>query len=355
MRTKNSLLKPPALPAGGRLGIVATASPIDGVSEELVQRGYERLRDMGYEVVEAPNCRTRVGHTAGTVRQRAQALHRFFRDPEIDGILAFWGGLQSHQLLEHLDYDLIRANPKPLVGYSDLTPLLNTITARSKIVTFHGPAAITFCKPILFDYSVDWFRTLLVDGSESVEYRPPETVSTNAWWKNEQDEQHEQDEQDEQDGMIERESGGWRAWRSGEATGPIMGGNLGSLLVCAGTPWWPRLDGALLFVEEDEAESPETVDRMFTQLRQMGVFDRIAGLVVGRFPDTVAFTADDSFEVILERAMEGYDLPVLLDCDFGHTDPILTLPLGVECTLQTDPPRLALAESAVRSTPHAAR
>jgi muramoyltetrapeptide carboxypeptidase len=136
--------------------------------------------------------------------------------------------------------------------------------------------------------------------------------------------------------------------RSGTARGRIIAGNLGTMLLLAGTPYWPDLRGAILCVEEDENETPATVDRCFTQLRHLGVYDVIAGLVVGRFPPTVGFSKEDSLEEILLTATRGCTFPIGIDFDFGHWDPIFVLPNGVQAELSvTETARLTILEPAV--------
>ena len=326
------IIRPPPLSSGATLGVIATSSPIDEGGQALVERGYDRLREKGFEVVEAPNCRRLVGHAAGTVAERVEALHGFFADPGIDGIISFWGGQQTHQLLEHLDWELIARNPKVLVGYSDTTSLLNAITHRTGLVTFCGPAVITFAKPTLFDYSWRWFRRVLMEGGASLRYEASPVCSDNAWYERD----------DEQ--MIERPAPGWRCFRPGHTRGPIVGGHLGTLLLLAATPYWPEMQGRILFAEASEGDSPERLDRMFTQLRQMGVLDALAGLIVGRVPASAGFSPEDSLEMILETALEGIELPVLLDIDFGHTDPLFAFPLGVSCALDADRGGISLCE-----------
>lgn len=329
---KSELIRPSALPPGATLGVIATSSPINGGGDALIERGYERLRDKGFDIVEAPNCRSKYGHAAGTIEERADALHAFFADPDIDGIIAFWGGLNTHQILEYLDWELIAENPKPLVGYSDVTCLSNAITQMTGLVTFSGPAVITFAKPTLFDYSWRCFERVLMEGGERLNYEPSPVCSDNAWYEHEDKK------------MVEKPAPGWRCYQPGEASGPIVGGNLGTLLLLADTPYWPDMEGCILFAEEDEDESPGTIDRMFTQARQMGIFDQIAGMVVGRFAACVEFGDDDSFEMILDDALAGYDFPVMLDVDFGHTDPLMTFPLGVECRMDAGEGTIELTE-----------
>lgn len=328
----NQIIRPPRLEKGATLGVIATSSPIDKAGDALVERGYARLRDKSFEVVEAPNCRTHRGHAAGTIQERVDALHAFFADLNIDGIISFWGGMQTHQLLEYLDWDLIAANPKPLVGYSDLTALTSAITQMTGLVTFSGPAVITFAKPTLFDYSWRCFEQVLMQGGDTLAYEPSPIFSDNPWYERDDNK------------MLEQPAPGWTCYREGEASGPIVGGNLGTLLLLAGTPYWPDMQGRILFVEEDEVESSATLDRMFTRARQMGVFDQISGMVIGRMASSVELSEDDSLEMILDDALRGYDFPVMVDVDFGHTDPLLTFPLGVKCRVDAGQGTLELIE-----------
>lgn len=265
--------------------------------------------------------RNTIGHTAGSVADRVLALHDFYLDPSVHGILAFWGGANSHQLLEHLDFKLIRQHPKPLIGYSDLTALQNGIFTKSGLISYSGPAVISFCKPIVPDFTWKHFQSAVIDGAWPITVRPAERACTNLDWKKET--------------MRFKPSKGWRVFRRGEAKGRIQGGHLGTLLLLAGTPYWPPMKGVILFAEYTGDEPPEILDRYFTQLRHMGVYDEIAGLVVGRSEKSPQWTPNDTLEMILEGALKGYGFPVMTEVDFGHTDPIFTFPVGGQCALST--------------------
>lgn len=330
------LIKPNRLEKGSTIGIVATGNPINRAGEDAIQRGYSRLREMGFEIVEAPNLRKQYGHTAGTVQERVDTLHDFFENPEIDAIMAFWGGFQSHQLLEYLDYKLIQKNPKIFVGFSDTTSLLNGIRAKTGLVTFLGPAAITFAKPELLPYTKRCFEHVLIEGKTPFKLQASKEYSDNEWWMHPQKK------------MIMNHTDGWKTYNKGIVKGQIIGGNIGTLLLLMGTPYFPDLKGKIFFVEDDEEEKPQTVDRFFTQLRQIGAFDKIKGLAIGRWPTKVGFSKTDSFEIILDDALKGYNIPVLYDVDFGHTDPLLTIPLGITCKLDASKKEITYLESSVR-------
>jgi len=141
---------------------------------------------------------------------------------------------------------------------------------------------------------------------------------------------------------------GYTIVKTGIAEGPILTGNTGTLLLLAGTPYLPTFDGVVLMLEDDESETPETIDRYFTQLRHMGAYDKIAALVVGRFPSKVDFDPDFPLKDIILRATRGYDFPIILDADFGHTDPVATLANGIQIRVEvTDSVTLDVLEAAV--------
>ena len=329
-------IRPPALKPGVTLGIVACSSPIHLSSEETIERAYKRLKERGFNLVEAPNCRKLVGHSAGTIQERVKALHTFFRDRKISGILAYWGGFQSHQLLEYLNFDLIRKNPKPLIGFSDTTALQVGIYSQTGLITFSGPGGINYGKPIMPEFSWEHFEKVVMTPVVPFNLTSSQEYSDNPWYK----------EPDKK--MVFHPNPGWKVYRKGRARGPIVGGNLGTMLLLAGTKYWPKMRGKILFVEDDEAESPKTMDRMFTQLRQMGVYDEIVGMVIGRFHSDLKFTENDSLEMILNDALKRYDFPVITGVDFGHTDPLATIPIGNRCEIDTKTPRITYIEAAVK-------
>lgn len=332
------IIKPKPLKPGSTLGIVACSAPIHESSRDTIERAYQRLRDRGFRLVEAPNCRKITGHTAGTVKERVQTLHRFFSDPSIDGILNYWGGHQSHQLLEYLDFALIRRNPKPFIGFSDTTALQMGILVKAGLVTFSAPAGITFGKPIFPDFTWEHFERVLVRPEAPLKLVPSQKFSDNPWYTTTNEK------------MIFHRNPGWKVYRKGKAQGRVLGGNIGTMLLLAGTPYWPKsFKGKILFVEDDEGESPKTVDRYFTQLRQMGVYEKLAGMVIGRFSRSVGFTKKDSLECILREALRGYQFPVITGVDFGHTDPLITIPLGIRCRINALRPEIVFLEKAVES------
>jgi muramoyltetrapeptide carboxypeptidase LdcA involved in peptidoglycan recycling len=250
-------------------------------------------------------------------------LELAFLDPEIDALLCFWGGLTSNQVLEHINFALIANNPKPLIGYSDVTSVLLAINAKTGLVTFNGPAGISFGKPGQYDYTWTNFLSLL-RGGQDLTLRASDYFSDGAWWA------------ETPARLVPMPSRGWRTIRGGVAKGTLIGGNLGCVLLVEGTEWLPCCDGAILFIEEDEDESVGTIERMLTRLRHSKILSRVAGLIVGRFPKAVGFDESDTICDALRTALEGTLFPVIADVDIGHTDPVLTLPIGAEVVIDAD-------------------
>lgn len=328
-------IKPPRLLPGQNLGVFALSVPGHSLKPEFRKRAYERIKEsFDLNVIEAPNLDTQVGHTAGNIKDRVKSLHDFFKRKDIHGIMSFWGGMNTHHVLEYLDYDLFKRHPKVLIGYSDTTTLLSAITQKSGLITFNGPAIITFAKPSVPMETVDCFKSLLMNSEASYSYASSKHFSDNQWWV--------------EDKMEFVPNPGPQTWKTGIAEGRIVGGNAGALLLLAGTSYWPSMKDKILFIEDDEAENPKTIDRFFTQLRQMGVFDKINGLVIGRFPRCVGFTECDSLKMILQNALKGYRFPVLTEFDMGHTDPILTIPLGAKVRLDAARKKITLLEAPVK-------
>jgi muramoyltetrapeptide carboxypeptidase len=327
-------IKPNKLLPGQNLGIIALSSPAKGLKLEYRQRAYKRIQDFfGVNIIEAPNLDVEAGHSAGTIKERVKSLHDFFKRKDIHAIMSFWGGFNTHQILEYLDYDLIKNNPKILIGYSDTTTLLSAINHKTGLITFNGPAVITFAKPTVPTETKDCITNLLMNGEKSYCYPVSKSYSDNQWWT--------------EDKMEFSDNHGLKVFQKGIVEGVIVGGNIGTLLLLAGTSYWPSMKNKILFIEDDEAENPKTINRFFTQLRHMGVFDQIKGLVVGRFPRCVGLTEADSLEMILKDTLKGYKFPVITEFDMGHTDPIMTVPLGAKVQLDANKKTITLIENVV--------
>jgi muramoyltetrapeptide carboxypeptidase len=322
---KPEQLKPPRLENGKKIGIIAPADPVRGVCpEETIQRGYEYLRSKGFPVVEGESVKVLTQlHTAGAISLRANDIHEFFQREDIGCIMAFWGGFNSNQLLDHLDYELIGANPKIIIGYSDVTALTTAITTKTGLVTFSGPGVISFAKPDPFEYTWDYFRKICLDPQENLTIEVSHEYADDLFFLR-KDSNH----------RIIKHNEGLKVFIDAEAKGEVIAGNLQTLLVLSGTEYLPDMTGKVLFVEEDETSTPSHVDRFICQCKQLGWFNKLAGLVFGRFTEQSQFSSEDSFESLLKEYLSQSKFPVLYNADFGHSDPMFTIPNGGGCSIR---------------------
>lgn len=329
------IIKPNRLQSGQNLGVIALSTPAKNLKLEFRERAYVRIKEeFGLNIIEAPNLDLQTGHTAGTIKERVKSLHDFFKRKDIHGVMSFWGGFNTHQVLEYLDFDLIKRNPKVLIGYSDTTNLLAGITHKTGLITFNGPAIITFAKPTVPDETIECLRKLVMESETNYYYSASKKFSDNQWWV--------------EDKMEFSSNPGLETYKKGKAEGRIVGGNIGTLLLLAATPYFPSMKEKILFIEDDEAENPMTLDRYFTKLRHMGVYDQINGMVVGRFPRCVGLNDQDSLKMILDNSLKGYKFPVITEFDMGHTDPIMTIPLGAKVSIDGNKKTISLLETVTK-------
>jgi muramoyltetrapeptide carboxypeptidase len=294
------LIIPPRLAPGGTIGLVAPASSTE--RPERIDEVIAHLTSQGFGVKESRNLRRRTGYLAGTDEERAADLHALFADPEVHAIFALRGGYGSCRILPLLDFDLIRANPKPFVGCSDITALHHAMLAKAGLVTYHGPNANEAFLP---GNNAVFRRALMDPVKESV--------------------------------IFSREEKGGADIRSvvpGAATGRLLGGNMTCLMRLLGTPYAPDFNGAILFLE-DIGEKAYRVDGMFTQLRLAGVLSQIAGLVLGRFDhtDPEEQTRIDAF---LEEEAKRIGRPCLSHAPIGHFPEQVVMPVGMMAELHAE-------------------
>lgn len=251
--------------------------------------------------------------TSTSIAARVADLHAAFGDPDVDAILTVIGGFNSNQLLPYIDWDLIGANPKIFCGYSDITALSCAINATSGLVTYSGPHYSTFGMREHIEATLNWFTAALFS-DDPVDAAPASTWSDDLWFM------------DQDDRNIRPNDGHW-VLQPGHADGRLVGGNLCTLNLLHGTPWMPDLTDTVMFVEDDNESSIPTFDRDLTSLTQQESFETVRALLIGRFQPDVGMDRETLAEIIgSKRELTG--MPVVANIDFGHTDPMLTIPVG---------------------------
>jgi muramoyltetrapeptide carboxypeptidase len=313
---------PRRLAPGDVVGIVAPASATFQTVDLAIAR--ESLEALGLTVRVGQHVLARHGYLAGTDQARAADINAFFADQEVRAVLPIRGGWGSSRVLPHLDYDLIRRNPKVVVGYSDITALHLAIQAKTGLVTFHGPNGLGRWD----SWSLEYFKRVLFGGEAVTMENPKELSDRNALVPTENRVQ-----------TIE----------GGRAMGRLLGGNLTVLTAILGSPYVPSFDGAILFLE-DVGEDLYRVDRMFTQLKLAGVLGRLRGFVFGTCAECGPGEgfASLTLEEILADHIKPLGIPAWFGAMIGHQMPQWTVPLGIEAEIDATAGTIRLAAPAVR-------
>ena len=320
---------------------VALAAPASAVGPDAVRRAEARLTAAGLRVVYRPDILAEHNGFAGTDERRAAELLEHFANPRVAAIFCVAAGYGSLRVLPHLDFDLIRANPKIFMGFSDITVLNVAIWQRTGLVTFNGPALLTDFgeNPGMLGYTREIFLRTVTRPS------PPGLIQPSSCWTEEFQDWAEKKDLERPRSLLQ--SDGWTWLKPGWAEGRLVGGCIESLQHLRGTSFWPNWQGAVWFFEtSEEKPSPADVDGMLMDYQNMGVLDQLAGLLVGRPMRYTPAEKEELRQVVLERT-RGYAFPVVTDMDFGHTAPQLTLPIGCLARIDSTQQAFEILESAV--------
>ncbi|MGY0556608.1 MULTISPECIES: S66 peptidase family protein [unclassified Lysobacter] len=301
-------LLPAALNPGDTVALVSPSSATD---ERLsLQLAQEVMQALGFKVKTGAHYASRYGHLAGTDAERAGDLNMMFADDEVKAIICVRGGSGAARLLPLLDYDTIRANPKVLLGYSDITALHNAILAQAGLVTFHGPIGAASWNA----FNVDQFKRLFFD-RELMHYK---------------------NVVDAGDELVPRKHRTLTI-TGGKARGELVGGNLSVLVALAGSPYLPEFDGKILFLEDVE-EAPYRIDRMLTTLKLMGALDRIAGFIFGKCTDCDPGEGYGSLTLdqIFDDHIKPLGIPAYRGAMIGHIREQFIVPVGGQVEMDAD-------------------
>jgi muramoyltetrapeptide carboxypeptidase len=305
------------LPDGGTIGVAAPASPYESRSDVL--RSVEWWESQGYRVKLAEHVLAQDDFVAGSATDRGADLTGLFADPEVDVVQCLQGGYGSAQVIPHLDFDTIAANPKPFVGFSDITALHVAVRQRAGLATFYGNGFLGVGATETTDFSRERLLAVLKGGGAGKVPPNPD------------------------DPFL-------RTLRGGSVTAPLAGGCLWLLMQTLGTPWELDLDGAILFFE-DYYLPPYYLDGILTQLAHAGKLAGVRGVVVGEMEKCDwgdhprGWPRTRTLEDVLEVHLEPLGVPVLYKLPLGHGKHLATIPLGVTATLDADARTLTLEGS----------
>ena len=300
------------LEKGATIGIVAPASCS---SKEKVLEAKKNIEEMGFNVVLGESTLKKWHSFSDTDENRAKDINEFFKNPSIDAIMCMRGGYGSNRLVEYLDLEAIRSNPKIFIGYSDITTLHLIFNEKLDLITFHGPMAVS---NFLDGYSEKTYESFI----KSV-------TSTSNYEINNFDKRVE---------II----------NSGRAKGKLVGGNLTTLVSTLGTKYDIDYNGKILFLE-DIGEKTYRIDRLLNHLKKYGVFSKIKGLILGDFKNCDKSSPEDmSLEEVFEDYFKKLTIPVIKNIQSGHCDSMVTLPLGAMCEIDSETLKIKILEGVVK-------
>jgi muramoyltetrapeptide carboxypeptidase len=290
-------IKPSALRPGDKIGLIAPASSFN---RESFETGCRRLRQMGYEAVYSPRIFERDLYFAGSAERRLHELQEMVERDDIAALIGVRGGYGSNYLLEHLDFQIFRTHPKIVLGCSDLTTLLTTISDHTGLVTFHGPMVAKDIAGGTVELS-SWNHAF---------------QGATAW---------------------SIPTAGAEVLRPGRAQGRLYGGCLSLLAASLGTPFEIETEGTILFLE-DIGEKPYRIDRLLMQLLLAGKFEAVQGVIFGEMLDCHQPGGQDyTLEQVIERTLAGYKIPIVYGVKSGHVSGLnITLPFNVQSELAAD-------------------
>lgn len=307
-------LVPPPLRRGDTVRVIAPARTLalPWITADVFDRAVERLSTLGLRVTLGAHVWERDEADSSPVAHRLEDLHAAFRDSEVRLVLTVIGGYNSNQLLDGVDWELLREHPKRLCGFSDITALQNAMLARAGLVSWSGPHFVDFGMKHGADYMIEQFHANMF-GDGPRELTPPRVWSDDAWGR-------------DQEARTFHTDTAVRVIRPGTAEGTLVGGNLCTLNLLQGTPYMPPLRDTILLLEDDEESHAETFDRDLVSLTHQPGFDGVRGLLVGRFQRRSGVTPERLARILDKPGLR--EIPIVADLSFGHTSPRATLPIG---------------------------
>ncbi len=303
------IIKPKKLNIGDTIGIVASSLPVLPSFRENYEKGKKEIQDLGFKIKEGETISKTRWWMAGTPKEVAEDINSMFKDKSIKAIMAQTGGYSALTVLGHLDYELITNNPKPFIGMSDVTNFHMAFFTKCNMVGFHMDDVLHF--------NEEFFKKFLAESKAPGIIKP----------------------------LTE-----WEEWKKGKAKGRLIGGNLHILCSLIGTPYFPSFKDAIFFWEE-VGEPLNNIARYLTQLKYLGVFDSIAGMMIGKITYIKPMREKEIIEPTLKEMvldlLGQYDFPIMAELDFGHFTPNIPMPIGIRVSFDTSKKELNFLESAV--------
>ncbi|WP_127020017.1 S66 peptidase family protein [Flagellimonas beolgyonensis] len=317
---KTPLIKPKRLKKGDTIGLVA---PGYAIKPEVLEKAKETLHQMGFKTYHTDRIVGNYGYFSNTDEERAKDVNEMFANPNINAILCARGGYGCTRILDRLDYETIAENPKILIGFSDITALIQALYKATGLVCFHGPVGSTIDDA----YSQKYFKKVLMKGKENLKIKNAKLADA---------------------AMLENTEYDRYTITSGACMGELVGGSLTLVNALVGTPHEIDFTDKLVFLEDVE-EAPYRIDRMLTQLIEGPTFKKAKGILFGVCKGCDREKKPSNFtlkEVIMDR-IAPLGIPAAYGLSFGHVPNNFTLPVGIQAIFNADKLTLELLEPAV--------
>lgn len=313
-----NLIYPKKLKKGDQIRVIAPSFSMQLIPKKVIEIAVKRFEEMGLKVTFGDNTDKKDIFESSSIEERLSDLMAAFSDNSVNGIIAAMGGYNVNYLLEGIDWDIVRNNPKFLCGMSDITVLSNAILAKTGLVTYSGPNFRNFGQEKYFDFTLEHFKKVAFEDA-SFNLLRSDYWSDDKWAKNQ-----------EKRKLIK--SKGWWVINEGQSEGEIVGGNLCSVNLLQGTKFMPDIKGKILFIEDDSMSTVGEFSRNWQSLMHLPDFNKVRGIVFGRFQKKTKMTQKKLTGLIrIIKALEK--IPVIGNVDFGHTDPKITFPIGGEARI----------------------
>ncbi len=300
---------PPKLKPGDTIRVIAPSKSLNALTKEAQKEAEKRFLQIGLQISFAKHVHEMDELESSSIKSRVDDIHTAFKDKNVKAILCAAGGFNSNELLNYINWDVIKSNPKIFCGYSDITTLEAAILSETNLVTYAGPMFGDFSNSKYLDYTLEYFTKCLMREEEY-------TVKSNKIWSNKWSKFH----------PFHFNDGFWPI-QEGKNEGEIIGENLITLNLLKGSEYFPNLKNSILFLEDDYENEPQHIDRNIQALILDGYFEYIKGLVIGRFQEQTQMNKK-LLKKIIETKKELRGIPILANVDFGHTVPKITYPFG---------------------------
>jgi muramoyltetrapeptide carboxypeptidase len=310
---------PRRLQPGDEVRVISPSRSMAILKEKQVDIARHRLEALGFHVTFGKHVYTHDEFFSTSIEERIEDLHDAFLDQNVKAIFTAIGGYNVNQLLTYIDFNMIKNNPKILIGYSDITALGLSIYQKTGLVTYSGPHFSSFGMKHGFEYTMDSFIQAVTNDAP-YEVTPSEFWSDDPWYLDQEDRNfHEQK--------------GYLVLQEGRAEGALIGGNLCTMNLLQGTEFMPSLKDSVLFIEDDYESHALTFDRDLQSLLHLPDAGEIQAILIGRFQKDSQVT-EEALRKIISSKREISHIPVIANVNFGHVSPIATIPVGGKATIE---------------------